>query len=123
MRIAVLLSAGRHPVSGVVVLPRLEAQAIRIATGLAQACGVRDGLEAPYGLHAGPDAAAIADALGQGLARIEHIALGEDADPVPALAIRLAATAPDLVLAGRRGQGGGESGSFPTRWQPCSTGR
>ncbi|AWN48707.1 electron transfer flavoprotein subunit beta [Methylobacterium terrae] len=103
MNIAVLLSAGRHPVSGAAVLPRLEAQAIRIAAGLGEA----------YGLHAGPDAAAIADALGQGLGRIAHIALPEGVDPVPALAARLAAAAPDLVLAGRRGQGGDESGFVP----------
>ncbi len=37
MRIAVLLSAGRHPVSGAPVLPRLEAQAIRLAVGLGAA--------------------------------------------------------------------------------------
>lgn len=103
MKIAVLLSAGRHPVSGAAVLPRLEAQAIRIAAGLGRA----------YGLHAGPDVAAVADALGQGLGCIEHVALSEGADPVPALAARLAATAPDLVVAGRRSQGGDESGIVP----------
>ncbi|WP_407518857.1 electron transfer flavoprotein subunit beta [Methylobacterium oryzisoli] len=103
MRIAVLLSAGRHPVSGAAVLPRLEAQAIRLAAGLGPAVG----------LHAGPAAAALAEALGQGLAQIEHIDLPEAFDPVPALAARLAARAPDLVLAGRRGQGGPESGLVP----------
>ncbi|KMO30361.1 electron transfer flavoprotein subunit beta [Methylobacterium tarhaniae] len=103
MRIAVLLSEGRHPVSGASVLPRLEAQAIRIAAGLGQA----------YGLHAGPDAASVAEALGQGLGRIEHVVLAAEADPVPALAARLRATAPDLVLAGRRGQGGDETGMVP----------
>ena len=103
MRIAVLLSAGRHPVSGAPVLPRLEAQAIRLAAGLGDAVG----------LHAGPEAAAVADALGQGLARIEHLALDAAADPVPALAARLGAAAPDLILAGRRGQGGDESGLVP----------
>ncbi|TNC07703.1 electron transfer flavoprotein subunit beta [Methylobacterium terricola] len=113
MKIAVLLSAGRHPVSSTAVLPRLEAQAIRIATRLGAAFGVPDEAAAPFGLHAGPDAAAVADALGQGLGRLEHIALSEGADPVPALAARLAATAPDLILAGRRGQGGGESGIVP----------
>ena len=103
MRIAVLLSAGRHPVSGTPVLPRLEAQAVRLAAGLGEAVG----------LHAGPDAAAVADALGQGLGRIEHLHLAEGADPVPALAARLGTLAPDLVLAGRRGQGGPESGMVP----------
>ncbi|MEH3118238.1 MAG: electron transfer flavoprotein subunit beta [Methylorubrum populi] len=103
MKIAVLLSAGLHPVSGAPVLPRLEAQAIRMAAGLGDA----------FGLHAGPDAAAVAEALGQGLSRIEHIAVAAGDDPVPALAARLAETAPDLILAGRRSQGGDESGLVP----------
>lgn len=103
MKIVVLLSSGRHPVSGTAALPRLEAQAIRLAAGLGEATG----------LHAGPDGAAVAEALGQGLGRVEHIALPEAADPVPALTARLAEMAPDLVLAGRRGQGGEESGLVP----------
>ncbi|SFL33910.1 electron transfer flavoprotein subunit beta [Methylobacterium pseudosasicola] len=103
MKIAILLSAGRHPVSGAAVLPRLEAQAIRLAAGLGQ----------HIGLHAGPEAAVVAEALGQGLAHIQHAALPEEADPVPALATCLAALAPDLVLAGRRGQGGAETGIVP----------
>ena len=106
MRIAVLLSAGRHPVSGAPVLPRLEAQAIRLAVALGEAHEV-------VGLHAGPDAAAVAEGLGQGLARIEHLTVAAEADPVPALAARLAALAPDLILAGRRGQGGPETGLVP----------
>ncbi|SFK93011.1 electron transfer flavoprotein subunit beta [Methylorubrum salsuginis] len=103
MTIVVLLSAGRHPVSGAPVLPRMEAQAIRIAASLGEAVG----------LHAGPDAEAVREALGLGLTRIEHIALPEGLDPVPALSARLAALAPDLVLAGRRSQGGAESGVVP----------
>ncbi|CAX26329.1 MAG: electron transfer flavoprotein subunit beta [Methylorubrum extorquens] len=106
MRIAVLLSAGLHPVSGAPVLPRVEAQAIRMAAGLGA------GSET-LGLHAGPDAAAIAEALGQGLPRIEHIRIAAGDDPVPALAARLAELAPDLILAGRRSQGGDESGLVP----------
>jgi len=103
MRIVVLLSAGLHPVSGASVLPRLEAQAIRMAVGLGET----------FGLHAGPDAAALAEALGQGLPRIEHIRIAAGDDPVPALAARLAEIAPDLILAGRRSQGGEESGLVP----------
>ncbi|CAO4178152.1 electron transfer flavoprotein subunit beta [Methylorubrum extorquens] len=103
MRIVVLLSAGLHPVSGAPVLPRVEAQAIRMAAGLGET----------FGLHAGPDAAALAEALGQGLPRIEHIRIAAGDDPVPALAARLAELAPDLILAGRRSQGGEESGLVP----------
>ncbi|MGN7126106.1 electron transfer flavoprotein subunit beta [Methylorubrum thiocyanatum] len=106
MKIAVLLSAGLHPVSGAPVLPRIEAQAIRMAAGLGEVSDL-------FGLHAGPDAAAVAEALGQGLPRIEHVAVAAGDDPVPALAARLAACAPDIVLAGRRSQGGEESGLVP----------
>ena len=113
MRIAVLLSAGRHPISGAAVLPRLEAQAIRVAAGFGQTSGLHAELRQAFGLHAGPDAAAVAGALGQGLGRIEHVALAAEADPVPALVARLKETAPDLVLAGRRGQGGEETGMVP----------
>ncbi|AWI90457.1 electron transfer flavoprotein subunit beta [Methylobacterium sp. DM1] len=107
MKIAVLLSAGQHPVSGAPVLPRVEAQAIRIAAGLGDVGGE------VVGLHAGPDTRAVAEALGQGLPRIEHIPVPAGDDPVPALAARLAALAPDLILAGRRSQGGDESGLVP----------
>lgn len=106
MKIVVLLSAGLHPVSGTPVLPRVEAQAIRMAAGLG-------GTAETFGLHAGPDAVAVTEALGQGLPRIEHLAVPAGHDPVPALAARLAETAPDLILAGRRGQGGDESGLVP----------
>lgn len=106
MKIAVLLSAGLHPVSGAPVLPRIEAQAIRMGAGLGEVSDL-------FGLHAGPDAAAVAEALGQGLPRIEHVAVAAGDDPVPALAARLAACAPDIVLAGRRSQGGEESGLVP----------
>lgn len=103
MTSVVLLSAGRHPVSGATALPRLEAQAIRLTTGLGEAVG----------LHAGPAAAAVADALGHGLSRIVHVPVPAGADPVPALVARLATMAPGLILAGRRGQGGDETGMVP----------
>ncbi|SFG86205.1 electron transfer flavoprotein subunit beta [Methylobacterium gossipiicola] len=103
MKIAVLVSTGRHPVSGATVLSRLEAQAIRLAAGLGE----------PLGLHAGPEQAVLREALGQGLVRGEHIVVPDGVDPVPALAARLAATKPDLILAGRRGQGGDETGLVP----------
>lgn len=103
MRIAILISAGRHPVSGKPALPRLEAQAIRMASGLGET----------FGLHAGPDTAPLEAALGKGLSRGEQILVDAAADPVDALAERLSRSAPDIVLAGRRGQGGDETGLLP----------
>ncbi|WP_020186980.1 hypothetical protein [Methylopila sp. 73B] len=103
MKVAILLSAGRHPVSGRGVTPRLEAQAIRLGEALGPA----------RGLHAGPDADAAAEALGRGLSEIDHVTVDAGADPVPALAAALRVSAPDVVLAGRRGQGGDETGLVP----------
>lgn len=103
MKVAVLLSAGRHPVSGKPALPRLEGQALRIAAALGEATG----------LHVGPDAFAAEAALGRGLTRAVHIESAADLDPVGPIAARLAQDAPDVILAGRRGQGGEETGLVP----------
>ena len=103
MNVTVLLSAGRHPVSGDAVLPRLEAQMIRMAGSLGAA----------RGLHAGAAVAPASDALGYGLALIDHLQIDGAADPVPALVAALAAAKPDVILAGRRSQGQDETGMVP----------
>ncbi|ACL58318.1 electron transfer flavoprotein subunit beta [Methylobacterium nodulans] len=103
MKVAVLLSSGLHPVSGAPVVPKTEAQAIRMGQTLGEA----------YGLHAGPSADAVSDALGHGLAFVEHVETPRDADPVPFLIGRLSAAPPDVVLTGRRSQGGEETGLVP----------
>lgn len=104
MRIAVLLSAGRHAVSGRPSPVPVELQAIRLAVDL--------GAEVT-GLHAGPDAAPLADALGHGLPRLVHWQLNETDDPAPSLIEALREGAFDLVLAGRAGQGGEDTGLLP----------
>ena len=111
MRIIVLLSAGRHPTSGAAILPRLDAQAIRVATEFAAGIAADPGAVA--GLHAGPSAAPASDGLGHGLSLLDHLLIDEGADPLPALLAALAAAKPDLILAGRRGQGGDETGLLP----------
>ncbi|MFG1421705.1 electron transfer flavoprotein subunit beta [Roseixanthobacter liquoris] len=104
MKALVMLSAGRHAVSGKPCLLRAEAQAARMAAGLdARATG----------LHAGPALGAQRDALGRGLFGLTHLMTPADADPVPALAAGIAAAAPDVVLAGPRGQGGEDTGLVP----------
>ena len=106
LRACILLSAGRHPVSGRPAPVRVEAQ----ATALALALG------APVtGLHAGGDAAAVADHLGHGLEAIGVAACPAEADPLPALIAALARQPADLVLMGRRGTGGDDSGLLPYR--------
>jgi electron transfer flavoprotein beta subunit len=103
MKVIALLSAGRHPASGAAVLPRLEAQMVRMAGALGETRGI----------HAGPVAAPASDALGHGLACLEHLRIGSESDPVPVLVSALTAAKPDLVLAGRRSQGNDETGLVP----------
>lgn len=103
MDTVLLISAGRHPVSHAPVLPRLEAQMIRLAEGLGPM----------RGLHAGPDVVPARDSLGHGLARLDHIRIDAELDPLPELVAHLADSRPDLILAGRRGEGGEETGLVP----------
>ncbi|MFK8250354.1 adenine nucleotide alpha hydrolase family protein [Ancylobacter terrae] len=104
MNIVVLLSAGLHPVSARPASVPVELQAIRLAAGLGGTLS---------GLHAGPDVEAAAQALGHGLSHLVHVALPAAADPLQSLVDQVKSAAPDLVLAGRRGQGGEDSGLLP----------
>jgi electron transfer flavoprotein beta subunit len=106
MKAIVLLSAGIHPRSGAPMPVPVELQAIALAHRFG--CHVT-------GLHAGPSSAVVADCLGHGLARIIHLRIAADDDPLAALRAEIADQAPDLVLAARRGQGGADSGLLPYR--------
>lgn len=106
MRAVVLLSAGLHPVSGRPAPVPVEAQAVRLALGLGADVS---------GLHAGPEEAPVRDHLGHGLHEIALVPLSMDGDPLPVLVEVLRASSPALVLAGRRGSGGTDSGLLPYR--------
>ncbi|MFT0859139.1 electron transfer flavoprotein subunit beta [Ancylobacter sp. G4_0304] len=106
MKIVVLFSAGRHPASGTPCPVPVELQALRLARELA-------GADEVIGLHAGPVDGAPLDVLGHGLGRLIHLRMAAGDDPLPALADALDALAPDLILAGRVGQGSEESGLLP----------
>lgn len=108
MKITVLLSAGLHPVSGCPCPVPVELQAARLAVDLAKD---RDG--EITGLHAGPNAAILRDALGHGLPRLDHIALSKGSDPAPSLTAKLRDIGPTLILTGRIGQGGEDTGTLP----------
>ncbi|MDQ0348526.1 electron transfer flavoprotein subunit beta [Ancylobacter vacuolatus] len=112
MKIAVLLSAGRHSVSGRPAPVPVELQALRLAVDLAAQCGGQSGGDVT-GLHAGPELGPLTDALGHGLAHLIHLRGEGTADPAPALATALAAGGYDLILAGRAGQGGWDAGLLP----------
>ena len=105
MRAVVLLSAGLHAVSGRPAPVPVEAQAVRLALAL--------GADVT-GLHAGTDGAHLQDHLGRGLREVVLVPF-DGGDPLPVLAEALREAAPDVVLAGRRGAGGTDSGLLPYR--------
>ena len=104
--VAVLLSVGRHPVSGRARRAEADARALELALNIP---GARI-----HALHAGdPQEPALADYLGMGLETLTVLAVAFDADPVPALIDRLKAIGCGLVLAGQRAEAGEDSGLVP----------
>jgi len=106
MKAIVLLSAGIHPRSGAPMPVAAELQAIALARRL--------GYEV-IGLHAGPAGGAVANCLGHGLEHITWLNISAADDPLAAISAELTLQKPDLVLAGRRGQGGADTGMLPYR--------
>lgn len=103
LRIAVLASIGRNPVSGAARPNRNDVLALEIARHLEGEITV---------LHAGDIAAtAIGDYLAYGAARVDVVPIAEGQDAAPALAERLAGF--DLILSGSRSEGGEGSGLVP----------
>lgn len=122
MRIAVLLSIGRHPVSGRARRAAADARALELALRL-------PGAEI-HAVHAGdPDEPALRDYLGMGIARLGVVPMPQGHDPIPALIAWLRSLQPDIVLAGLRGENGLDTGLCPTRlrmpsitlWSPASS--
>ena len=104
--VAVLLSVGRHPVSGRARRAPADAQALDMALRLpAGRCSA---------LHAGdPAAPALRDYLGMGLDRLTVLAMAGGGDPVGPLTDHLRRRPPGILLAGNRGEGGEDSGMLP----------
>lgn len=106
MRIAVLLSIGRHPVSGRARRAAADARALELALRL-------PGAEI-HAVHAGdPDEPALRDYLGMGIARLGVVPMPQGHDPIPALIAWLRSLQPDIVLAGLRGENGLDTGLLP----------
>ena len=111
-RIAVLVSIGRHPVSGVPRYSRNDAAALDMAGKLAQhAAGTSIDV-----IHAG-DAGnpALPDYLALGAASVTLVEAMASRDVLPALQSQLQAQLQpyDLVLCGSRAEGGAASGMLP----------
>ncbi|PFH11251.1 electron transfer flavoprotein beta subunit [Collimonas sp. PA-H2] len=107
-RIAVLVSIGRHPVSGVPRYSRNDAAALGLAKELAQhASDVSIDV-----IHAGQaDNPALPEYLALGATRISVIETAAAQDVLPALQEQLQAY--DLVLCGSRAESGEASGMLP----------
>lgn len=107
MKIAVLVSIGRHPVSGTARYSRNDAAALTMALSIAKER--RASLDV---LHAGdPSNPALQEYLALGASRVE--VLDVEGDAIAALATRLQGY--DLVLTGTRAEGAFDSGMLPYR--------
>jgi electron transfer flavoprotein beta subunit len=106
VKVAVLLSVGRHPASGRARRAPLDARALEMALSLPDAN--------IHAVHAGdPAEPALRDYLGMGLARLIVLSIAQGSDPIPALSTHLAQLAPDLVFCGSHAEGGEDSGMVP----------
>ncbi len=104
MKAVVLLSCGVHPRSGAAMPVPVELHAIALARQLG--CAV-------VGIHAGQGGTAIEDCLGHGLSEICVLRISKGDGALAAIAAEIVEQKPDLVLAGRRGQGGADTGMLP----------
>ncbi|WP_219899685.1 adenine nucleotide alpha hydrolase family protein [Zobellella taiwanensis] len=105
LTIAVLVSEGRHPVSG------RARRALQDACALELAFALGGELEA---IHAGdPTRPALQDYLGMGLERLTVLRQGPDDDALAVLAPYLEEQQPDLLLTGIHAEQGEGSGMLP----------
>lgn len=104
--IIVLLSLGRHPVSGRVRRAERDARALTLALGAGPPV---------IGLHAGPPHEALRDYLGMGLKQLVALVVPEGSDPAPGLAAFIANLDPKprLIVAGSIAEAGEASGLVP----------
>ncbi|MDC8802236.1 electron transfer flavoprotein subunit beta [Halomonas pacifica] len=113
IEVAVLVSVGRHPITGRARRADQDARGLELALGLErQLPGSRVGL-----LHAGPRSeeseSALRGYLGMGLDTLTLLEQAEGSDAIPALAEHLAAAPPQLVITGARAERGEGSGLLP----------
>jgi electron transfer flavoprotein beta subunit len=105
INIVVLLSAGRHPVSGRARRASIDASALELALQLSPQC---------RGLHVGrPDDPALLAYLGMGLSEITVVPVAPGADFAPPILAAVQDWKPDLILTGTAAETGQSSGMLP----------
>jgi len=104
-KIAVLVSAGRHPTSGRPRRAPGDARALELALRLTPS---------PLVVHAGdPGEPALRDYLGMGIGALTVLECPGTANPIPCLAAELALRRPRLILTGMRAEHGPGTGYLP----------
>ncbi|NNC23866.1 electron transfer flavoprotein subunit beta [Salinisphaera sp. USBA-960] len=107
LNIVVLVSIGRHPVSGRERRAEDDARALGVARSLTDRSHISI-------LHAGvPDASTLNEYLGVGADRVEVLPVPPERDVVPGLAAEIKRRQPDLVLTGSQAEQGDSSGMLP----------
>lgn len=105
--LCVLVSIGRHPVSGQPRRAEADARALALARSLTGPDRIRI-------LHAGdPAADGLADYLGSGIGTLDVLPVPAERDIAPGLAAAIGEHAPDIVLAGMAAERGPGSGLLP----------
>ncbi len=110
LKVAALVSVGRHPVTGRPRRAEYDARAVEIGLSLASSEDLRL-------VHAGGASPGTEDALrgylGMGIGAVDVLRQPNGTDIVPALEDWLRALGPSLVLCGARGETGEASGLLP----------
>lgn len=107
--VAVLVSVGRHAVSGRARRAAGDARALEMGLSLRERYGARLRV-----IHAGdPDESALRDYLGMGLSELTVLELAPEIDALPALQSYLSRALPQLLLTGGQAEQGFGSGQLP----------
>lgn len=113
-KVCVLVSAGKHPGSGVSRYCRNDAISLSLASKLAESAPAHiEVLHASHSAEYSTEANCLADYLALGAERLQVISTAEGEDITPYLTQALANTKPDLILTGSRAENGADSGLLP----------
>lgn len=106
VRVAALVSIGRHPKSNRARRAEQDARAVELGLKIAG-----DSLQM---IHAGdPEETVLRSYLGMGISQMDVLSMDSDTDAIPALKQQLGALDTDIILTGMRAERGEGSGMLP----------